>query len=551
MRNTPNERIQEHEIYREYQKKFKAKNEKEFFERVIKLEKDKLFYFVSAYPQKVVLVKSGEKDREKSFLGYEFSNRRGSEGIHSIRKGKSIDECTQMFDPEIFDNPEKASTYIYKAFTGDFSFPVHESISSYVSRVDLVDMMTWDRVEFEKTISTSVKKKIKIESKWDKISLWEIAEIINGFAFESAKYSEKGMRVIRITNVQKWIIVDNDPKFHPLEKWLERFEISEDDLLMSLTGNVGRVWLYPKELLPAYLNQRVAKLEPNSKALKKYLFSYLNTDICEQIIIDEAAGLAQKNLSTEWLKTMKIPLPPLDIQQKIVDEMEEVEKREDVDKHKLLILKRNITHIIPRVSSSDKKIDTLMNEGVIFQVQDGNHGEKHPKSSDYVSSWIPFIMASDLQDNNLNIINCKFVSQKLGDTLRIWFAKEWDILLTHKWSIWFCDIVSKLTTDYIMLTPQVTYYRINIDKILPKFLKYYFLSDEFQDELKNLAKEWQSTRDYIWITKQKQLKIPLPPLSEQHRIVTEIEKIETEIGALESELASIPVQKETILKKYL
>ena len=170
--------MQEHEIYREYQKKFKAKNEKEFLERVIQLERDKLFYFVSAYPQKVVLVKSGEKDREKRFLGYEFSSRRGSEGIHSIRKGKSIDECTQMFDPETFDNPEKASTYIYKAFHGDFDFPVHESMSQHVARVDLVDMLTFDRAEFEKTISLSVKKKIKMESdKWKSVKLGEIVKI--------------------------------------------------------------------------------------------------------------------------------------------------------------------------------------------------------------------------------------------------------------------------------------------------------------------------------------------------------------------------------------
>ncbi len=46
-------------------------------------------------------------------------------------------------------------------------------------------------------------------------------------------------------------------------------------------------------------------------------------------------------------------------------------------------------------------------------------------------------------------------------------------------------------------------------------------------------------------------KIPLPPLSEQQRIVTEIEQIDVEISVLESELANIPAQKEAILKKYL
>lgn len=46
---------------------------------MIQIEKEKLYYFILAYPQTIVLVKSGEKDAEKKFLGYEFSNRRGNE----------------------------------------------------------------------------------------------------------------------------------------------------------------------------------------------------------------------------------------------------------------------------------------------------------------------------------------------------------------------------------------------------------------------------------------------------------------------------------------
>ena len=47
------------------------------------------------------------------------------------------------------------------------------------------------------------------------------------------------------------------------------------------------------------------------------------------------------------------------------------------------------------------------------------------------------------------------------------------------------------------------------------------------------------------------IKIPLPPLSEQQKIVTEIEKIEAKIKFLEIEIIEIPKQKEAILKKYL
>src|SRR5690606_40301912 len=78
---------------------------------------------------------------------------------------------------------------------------------------------------------------------WEKVKLGEICEIINGYAFKSSKYVEtNGARVIRITNVQKGKIVDNDPKLYPfnlLDK-LDNFEIKENDILMSLTGNVDR-----------------------------------------------------------------------------------------------------------------------------------------------------------------------------------------------------------------------------------------------------------------------------------------------------------------------
>ncbi|WP_457831752.1 hypothetical protein, partial [Staphylococcus aureus] len=85
------------------------KSEDDFWKAVLSLESEKLFYFILAYPQKIVLLKSGEKNEEKDFLGYEFSTRRGSEGIHPIQRGKSIDECTKLFDPDVFNNPEKAS----------------------------------------------------------------------------------------------------------------------------------------------------------------------------------------------------------------------------------------------------------------------------------------------------------------------------------------------------------------------------------------------------------------------------------------------------------
>ena len=155
----------------------------------------------------------------------------------------------------------------------------------------------------------------------EKVKIIDFCNISNGFAFKSDKYiSENGARVIRITNVQKGKIVDNDPKLYPFSELdkLEAYKIFEGDILMSLTGNVGRVGRFPKELLPAYINQRVCRVMPkNEKLDTNFLFHFLNSDVFENEAIKNSAGAAQLNLSTKWLGDFEIPLPNLATQQRI------------------------------------------------------------------------------------------------------------------------------------------------------------------------------------------------------------------------------------------
>src|SRR5699024_2882014 len=94
------------------------------------------------------------------------------------------------------------------------------------------------------------------------VALGEIADILNGYAFKSSLYSEEGIRVIRISDVQKGYISNKDLKFYPLQEAdeIKRYLLTENDLVMSLTGNVGRVAMLSQKDLPAALNQRVACL---------------------------------------------------------------------------------------------------------------------------------------------------------------------------------------------------------------------------------------------------------------------------------------------------
>lgn len=156
---------------------------------------------------------------------------------------------------------------------------------------------------------------------WKYQPLGEICDLLNGFAFKSNLYVNEGIRVIRIANVQKGYIEDSAPAFYPFsyEDELSRYMLQEGDLLMSLTGNVGRVGILNKEMLPAALNQRVACIRLKKKdVLLKYLFHYFNSDYFEKMCIASSHGAAQLNMSTVWLAKHLVPVPPLTEQERIV-----------------------------------------------------------------------------------------------------------------------------------------------------------------------------------------------------------------------------------------
>ena len=174
-------------------------------------------------------------------------------------------------------------------------------------------------------------------------------------------------------------------------------------------------------------------------------------------------------------------------------------------------------------------VEDLINRGVLEKPLDGNHGGLHPKNSDYVDEGIPFIMASDIDRDRINFENCKYITREQASTLRKGFAKEGDVLLSHKATIGKTAVVENIPTDFIVLTPQVTYYRILDESILDRYyLHYYFKSPYFQSILNSWSGSG-STRAYISITEQRKLPILLPSIDVQKRITSILRSLDLKI----------------------
>ena len=191
---------------------------------------------------------------------------------------------------QINNNLEELMKTIYQRWFIEFEFPDEEGKPYKSSGGKLV---------------YNEELKQKIPDNWDTKKLIDIGVFVSGFAFSSDDYFNNGKyKLYTIKNVQDGnivSIVDNNLNEIP-SNMPEECALKPKDLIMSLTGNVGRVGLVYEN--NALLNQRVLKIKPKNNLCFLYaLFRNEHMKIkCEKI----SSGTSQKNLSPIELGKIKI-----------------------------------------------------------------------------------------------------------------------------------------------------------------------------------------------------------------------------------------------------
>ena len=360
---------------------------------------------------------------------------------------------------------------------------------------------------------------------WEYKKLGELVQVLNGYAFKSSLYENQGIRVLRITNVQKGNIVDDDPKYYPLSLTdeIRNYLLKESDLLMSLTGNVGRVGLLTKDMLPAALNQRVACLRILSNSLNLgFLFHYLNSDKFEQDAVLSAKGIAQKNMSTEWLKDYKLPLPPISVQQSIVSELDKINELIRLKKEQLRDydnLAQSIFYEMfgdPVVNEKGWKVKKI---GEIGTVERGAGISK----KDFVEDGLPCIHYGQLHTI-------------LGPTTRHHHSCIPESLLPKYKIAHTNDVIMAITSEDVEGSCKSTAWLGNYDIVIGSdaailhheqdgtFLSYYTMTKAFFNEKSKYAKGFKVT--HISAKEIENIPVYLPPLALQKDFAKRIEVIE-------------------------
>jgi type I restriction enzyme S subunit len=181
----------------------------------------------------------------------------------------------------------------------------------------------------QRAINSLVKENEVLNVQYEKIMLHDCMEFVNGYAFESKNYIDNGdFKVITIGNVQDGMLnIHSNTKFISVlpGNVNKKQKLQKNDILISMTGNVGRVCLVDQD--NCVLNQRVGKLIPLDNIHPMYLYYALRSKKFLYKMIAKAQGGAQPNLSTKDIKNHRISVPKLEFQKKIANYLYNLEKQ--------------------------------------------------------------------------------------------------------------------------------------------------------------------------------------------------------------------------------
>lgn len=174
--------------------------------------------------------------------------------------------------------------------------------------------------------------------------------VIGGYAFKSDLFVEDGIPILRIGNINTGVFRSTNLVFWENDTQLERYKMYPGDLVISLTGTVGKddygnVCILGNDYDVYYLNQRNAKLELKPTLNKTFLSELLKFKEIKTRLTGISRGVRQANISNNDILNLCVPIPPIELQNQFADYVSQVDKTKSAVKQsieKLETLKKSL-----------------------------------------------------------------------------------------------------------------------------------------------------------------------------------------------------------------
>ncbi|EAJ0487879.1 restriction endonuclease [Campylobacter coli] len=583
-------RLKESKIYKESKDK-QDLEDKAFLAYAQAIEKDKLLYFSLSLNQEVLIIKSPSDIKEqKKFLGYEWSNRKGDEGLKELHEPY----LSPLFERGNPQNETKLNTLIYKSFLNTLDV-IPQELQIYATKARLVDMMDFEKVEFNKAISLNPSNSTQ-------------SEMSNPFA--NSKYELVRLGDIIIDNLKSKIKV-KEAKENITGKYpfftsgtniyrYDEYLIEGKNIFLSTGGNAIVQFYNGKS---SYSTDTYALKSNNENYIDTY-FLYILLKQLENFIncfLFKGSGL--KHLQKTELKSLKIPLPPLEIQKQIVAECEKVEEQYNtlslsIKEYQNLIkamlqkcgiIEDNQEYELNSILENLQKLESKLDFNLLFSFIDdftnarqedlkkikefvknikailgtfstppkqGWNKEKLNEIVSIQSGGTPDRKIKEYWNGNINWVksevcqNCYVYDYQVKEKITELGLQKSSAKLLKKETTLIALVGATIGKIGFLTFESAT--NQNITGLYPKNLKIlntkylYYACMGLYGQFRKLGDFAMANSNFI-----KNLTISLPPLEIQEKIVQNIELVEQQIDFLNLKLELLEKEKEKILQKYL
>ena len=518
----------------------KKEADKAFYAFVKAIEREKMYFFMLAVQTEtpVLLVKSPlpkkneSNEKIKKFLGYEWINRKGHEGIHYLNVGAapSDEDCddeneteddtmqeisginainTCLFNPVDYNDINKINYLIRQNFQGrELNIP--SSLDTFVNTSMLTDLVDFRTTSFNKCLRTTGNVNVEYNSKYPSIKLNDMCLEITAGGDKPVVFSKEQTPKCKVP------VFSNGVTNNGLFGYTDTPMIIQPCVTISARGTLGYCVFHDGPFVPIV---RLIVCVPTSKYMPQYI-KYIMEGID---VVNEGATTPQ--LSVPKVRQYKLPNAPIDVQKKIVSECSKAEEQYQKCIDNISRLKDEMNAILEE-SHSKATTDLRLDNEQVFNLSIGRR-----------------VLKSELKkDGAYEVFSANVFEPfgRIGSSLLTDFSKP-----SVLWGIDGDWMVNYLQADRPFYPTDHCGVIKVLDEnvILPKYLVYPLLK---AGEHERFSRANRASTERI-----KALTIRIPSIDIQKNTVTKVIEIENEINTLKQKMEECKYQKQVILDKYL
>jgi len=378
----------------------------------------------------------------------------------------------------------------------------------------------------------------------DIVPLGDVVKIRYGYSFPASDFSDKGIPVIRMSDLRDYVVDTTNAARVPEHYWdkLDGYRILKGDLIIGMSGSVGKLGIYNDDK-PALQNQRVGVFVIKSpKEIDRDYLKYFAFTL-ESKLLEISRGVAVKNVSAEEIESFKLPLPPLTEQKRIASLLARADRLRQLRRtaHDLgdALLQSVFLEMFGDLTINQKNWDLFFLE----DIADVHGGIQVTSTRNSMKLQKPYLRVANVYRNQLELSEIKMIGLTQSEFERTKLQKD-DLLFVEghgnineigRAAVWDGSIEDCVHQNHLICA------RLDLKLANPVFVSHYVNSPAGKNYFTNISNT-TSGLNTISTNTVRSCPIPLPPLSLQEEfagVVARVESLRGRMGESERQVEGL------------